>query len=149
MSTKRSAIDLIREKLAQQEAIRLELEVVRKEAAKEVGNLQEDIVKQETKVAKFKVNYDTEMKVLTELKGMLAIISGKPTRKKSVSKGGAVKETFRDWAKTAGEFTVRDLIDAGITPSGGYARILVTSGVADRVMEAIPESKPQAYIWVG
>ena len=149
MSGKKSAIDLIREKLAEQERIRLELEEVRKDAAKDIGKVQEQIVTQEAKVVEVKASYDSEMKVLNELKNMLAIISGKPVRKKAVSRGGAVKETFRDWAKTAGQFAVRDIIDAGITPSGGYARILVTSGIADGILQIVPDMKPVTYISIG
>lgn len=144
MSKKKSAIDIIRETLQKQEELRLALVEQRKAAAEQVGELQEQIDAQVKAVAVKKAEFDAEMNILNELQATMAIVVGKPT-KKSVTRSGGVKDTFRKWILTEGNFTIKDLIDAGITPSGGYARILVTGAIADKLLVEVADTKPQAY----
>lgn len=140
-----NAIDRIKAALARQAEAQLEIEAARKDAAEQVGVLQEQIAEQEKVVAVKKAEYEAEIAISNELKKTMGIIMGKPAAKKRAVRGGAVKETFREWATTAGDFVVSDIIKAGITPSGGYARILVTDAINDNLLMEVPDTSPQAY----
>lgn len=145
MSKKLSAIDIIRAKLVEQENLRKEIEEVRKSAALDIGKYQEQIAGQEKVVADAKAKYEAENKVLLALKSELGMVSGKPFgEKRTIVREGAVKEEFKSWAMVRGQFTVGEMIP-DVTPSGGYARILVTQAIAGGWLEQVADVKPLTY----